>query len=113
MQCGFNQGRNTLYDIVRFETFILEDSFDMGLKSSLPNFISNFLFERKFNVRVNSAYSDKHEQEIGVPHGSILSVILFSIKINSLAKTSNYTIEGSVYVDDFPGMLSVQAYEQH
>jgi hypothetical protein len=33
--------------------------------------------------------------------GSILSVTLFSIKINSLAKILNDNIEGSLYVDDF------------
>ena len=41
------------------------------------------------------------EQEMGVPQGSILSVTLFSIKINSLAKVLNDNIEGSLYVDDF------------
>jgi hypothetical protein len=43
----------------------------------------------EFNVRVNSTYSDIQEQEMGVPQGSILSVTLFSIKINSLAKILN------------------------
>jgi predicted RNA-binding protein Jag len=38
---------------------------------------------------------------MGVPQGSILSVTLFSIKINSLAKVLNDNIEGSLYVDDF------------
>ena len=55
----------------------------------------------KFNVRVNSTYSEIQEQEMGVPQGSILSVTLFSIKINSLAKDLNDNIEGSLYVDDF------------
>jgi hypothetical protein len=36
-----------------------------------------------------------------VPQGTILSVTLFSIKINSLAKGLNDNIEGSLYVDDF------------
>jgi hypothetical protein len=47
----------------------------------------------KFNVRVNSTYSEIQEQEMGVPQGSILSVTLFSIKINSLAFQSiiNFT----------------------
>jgi hypothetical protein len=38
---------------------------------------------------------------MGVPQGSILSVTLFSIKINSFAKILNDNIEGSLYVDDF------------
>jgi hypothetical protein len=49
----------------------------------------------------NSTYSDIQEQEMGVPQGSILSVTLFSIKINSLAKVLNDNIEVSLYVDDF------------
>ena len=69
----------------------------MGLKGNLPTFISNFLSDRDFNVRVNSTYSDIQEQEMGVPQGSILSVTLFSI----LAKVLNDNIEGSFYVDDF------------
>ena len=36
-----------------------------------------------------------------VLQGSILSVTLFSIKINRLAKVLNDNIEGSLYVDDF------------
>jgi hypothetical protein len=73
----------------------------MGLEGKLPNFISNFLSDREFIVRVNSTYSDIQEQEMGVPQGSILSVTLFSIKINSLAKIVSDNIEGSLYVDDF------------
>jgi len=65
---------------------ILKDLFDIGLKGKLPTFISNFLSERYFKVRVNSTYSNICEQEMGVSQGSILSVTLFSIKINSLAK---------------------------
>jgi hypothetical protein len=130
IQCGFRQGRNTLDHPVRFETFIrnafatkehavsvfpdlekaydttwkygiLKDLFDMGLKGKLPNFISNLLTDREFNVGVNSTYSDIQEQEMRVPQGSILSVTFLSININSLAKGLNDNIEGSLYVDDF------------
>ena len=38
---------------------------------------------------------------MGVSQGSILSVTLFSIKINSLAKVLNDNIEGSLYVYHF------------
>ena len=80
---------------------ILKDIFDMRLKGKLFTFISNFLSDREFNVRVNSTYSDIQEQEIGVPQGSILSVTLLGIQINSLTKVLNDNIEGSLYVDDF------------
>ena len=38
---------------------------------------------------------------MGVLQGAILSVTLFSIKINSLAKVLNDHIDGSLFVDDF------------
>jgi len=59
---------------------ILKDLFDMGLKGKVPTFISNFLSEREFKVRVNLIDSEIHEQEMGVPQGSILSVTLLSIR---------------------------------
>jgi hypothetical protein len=64
----------------------------MGLKGKLPTFIWIFLSDREFNVRDNSTYSAIQEQEMGVPQGSILSVTLLSIKINSLAKVLNDNI---------------------
>jgi hypothetical protein len=60
----------------------------MGLKSKLPTFISNFLSNRAFNS-VYSTYSNIQEQEMGAPQESILSVTVFSIKVNSLAKVVN------------------------
>ena len=75
---------------------ILKDLFDMRLKGKLFTFISNFLSDREFNVRVNSIYSDIQEQEIGVPQGGILSVTLLGIQINSLAKVLNDNIDGSL-----------------
>ena len=71
---------------------------DMGLRGRLPIFISQFLTDRHF--KVGSTLSDSHEQEMGVPQGSILSPTLFSIKINSLARVLNQGVEGSLYVDD-------------
>jgi hypothetical protein len=38
---------------------------------------------------------------MGVSHGNILSVTLFSMKINSLDNALRDNIEGSLYVDDF------------
>ena len=38
---------------------------------------------------------------MGVTQGSIVSVTLFSLKMNSLAKVLSKDAEGSLYVDDF------------
>ena len=66
----------------------------------LPNFISNFLSDRSFNVRIGFTLSDTFEQEQGVPQGSILSPTLSNIKINNIVKCVNDT-DSSLYVDDF------------
>ena len=44
--------------------------------------------------------SEAHNQEQGVPQGSILSVILFSHKINNIVKCLNPGVDCSLYVDD-------------
>ena len=130
IQCGFRSQRSTLDHLVKLESFIrdafinkehavsiffdlekaydttwrygiLRDLHNMGLRGNLPIFVSNFLTERQFKVRLGSTYSNLYNQENGVPQGSILSVTLFSIKINSLAQVLKNDIEGCLFVDDF------------
>ena len=79
---------------------IMKDLHDIGLRGRLPNFISNFLSDRSFNVRIGSTLSETFEQEHGVPQGSILSPTLFNIKINNIVKCDNDN-DSSLYVDDF------------
>ena len=129
-QCGFRSKRSTVDHLVRLETFVREafikkehltavfydlekaydttwkygimrDLSDFGLKGRLPIFIDNFLSNRNFKVRVRTTLSGLQGQEEGVPQGSILSVILFSIKINNIVKALNPGVDCSLYVDDF------------
>ena len=64
----------------------MSDLFDMGFRGHLAVFIGNFLSNHLFRVRVGSTLSDSFEQEMGVPQGSILSPVLFNIKINNIVK---------------------------
>ena len=129
-QSGFRRGRSTLDHLVSLESFVreafikkehavavffdLEKAYDttwkhgimkdlhaMGFRGRLPIFIKSFLANRHFRVRLNSTYSAFHQQEMGVPQGSILSVTLFNIKINSITKVIKDNITCSLYVDDF------------
>ena len=129
-QSGFRHQRSTNDHLVRLETFIreafikkehlvavffdLEKAYDttwkygimndlqeIGLKGRLPIFVQNFLSNREFKVRVGSTLSEAHNQEQGVPQGSILSVTLFSLKINNIVKCLNPGVDCSLYVDDF------------
>ena len=79
---------------------ILRDLFDLGLRGNLPIFIKNFLKLRRFQVRLGTILSDFYLQEEGVPQGSVLSVTLFSLKINNILKQLPSTVYGSLYVDD-------------
>ena len=125
-QCGFRRGRSTLDHLVRFETFLrnafirkqhavavffdLEKAYDttwrygimhdLGIRGRLPIFIASFLSNRHFRVRIGTVLSDPHDQELGVPQGSVLSVTLFSLKINSVANSIPRGVTCSMHVDD-------------
>lgn len=72
---------------------IMKDLNDLGLRARLPLLIQNFLSHRNFR----STLSDFQNQE-GIPQGSILSITLFSIKINTIIKCFNPAIDS---VDSF------------
>jgi len=69
--------------------------------AGLPMFVSNFLKDRQFQVRLGSNLSSLFYQEMGVPLGNILSVTLFALKINSIVQAICPNFECSLYVDDF------------
>ena len=80
---------------------VIRDLHKVGLRGRMPMFIQNFLSNRVFRVRLGSVYSDIHGQEMGVPQGSIVSVTLFILKINSIADAIQASFENSLFVDDF------------
>ncbi|GFX25563.1 probable RNA-directed DNA polymerase from transposon X-element [Trichonephila clavipes] len=129
LQSGFRKSRSTTDNLLRLETSIreafvkkqynisvffdikkaydmswrygiLRDLYAMDIRGNLPVFIKNFLNHRSFQVRLLSFYSNIFIQEQGVPQGSVLSVLLFIIKINSITHHINQGIQCSLYVDD-------------
>jgi len=131
IQCGCLRGRSTVDHLVRLETEIrkaqahsqhcvsvffdlekaydttwrygiLRDLFQAGLRGRLPHFINNFLHNRYFRVKIDHHHSVRREQKAGVPQGSVLSVILFALKINAISKQIPTTdgFLSSLYVDD-------------
>ena len=65
---------------------ILSDLYDLDFRGHLPTFIDGFLSHRLFQVRAGSTLFDTYGQEMDVPQGSILSPILFSLKISNIVK---------------------------
>ncbi|GFV87622.1 probable RNA-directed DNA polymerase from transposon X-element [Trichonephila clavipes] len=129
LQSGFRKSRSTTDNLLRLETSIreafvkkqynisvffdikkaydmswrygiLRDLYAMDIRGNLPVFIKNFLNNRSFQVRLLSFYSNIFIQEQGVPQGSVLSALLFIIKINSITHHINQGIQCSLYVDD-------------
>ncbi|GFT09342.1 RNA-directed DNA polymerase from mobile element jockey [Trichonephila clavipes] len=128
-QSGFRKSRSTTDNLLRLETSIREafvekqynisvffdikkaydrswsygifrDLYAMDIRGNLPVFIKHFLNHRSFQVCLRSFYLNIFIQEQGVPQGSVLSVLLFIIKINSITHHINQRIQCSLYVDD-------------
>ncbi len=130
IQCGFRKNRSTMDHLVTLTTqistafvlrqhlvaifFDLEKAYDTtwrygilrtihswGLRGRLPLFLVAFLSSRYFRVRLGDRLSASHHLENGVPQGSILSVTLFAIAINSIASIIREPVKASLFVDDF------------
>ena len=72
----------------------------LDLEVDYPSLSKAFYKTRQFQVRLGSHISDVFDQEVDVPQGSILSVTLFALKINSIVKSVSPGVECSLYVDD-------------
>ncbi|GFO11825.1 RNA-directed DNA polymerase from mobile element jockey [Plakobranchus ocellatus] len=127
VQCGFRKDHSTLDHLVGLETAfarkkqvlavffdlekayhttwrygILKDLFDLDFRGRLPIFISNFLKDRHFKVKeAENTFSSSYHQENGVPQGSILSPMLFNLKINNIINSVSKHVNSSLFFDDF------------
>ena len=128
-QCGFWKRRSTMDHVIKLETSIREaniqkqhlvavffdlekadettwkfgtmkDLHSLGLWGRLPNIIKSLLSDRQFRVRIGLTFFNLYKQKEGVPQGSIQSVTLFNIKINSIIRCLTLGIDGYLYVDD-------------
>ena len=74
--------------------------FEFGLCGRLLIFIKQFLSDRLLRVCVRSILSEACALEDGVPQGSIISVTLFAVAINSVICVLPDGVHSSLYVDD-------------
>lgn len=80
---------------------ILQELLNHGLKGNLVHFISNFLMKRKFTVSLGGITSKSRIMENGIPQGSVLSVTLFILAINSIFRSLSVTpVKSIMYADD-------------
>ena len=75
-----------------------------GIRNNSLHLITNYLTYRKQIVYINNSYSIPQTIKCGVPQGSSLGPLLFSIYINGLPKVSHF--ETRLYADDTALVLS-------
>ena len=129
VQYGFRKGRCTSDSLARLETaiqnafsskrhivavffdiakaydttwrhHILSSMHSLGIRGCMGTFVSNFIRQRCFQVKVGDSLSDLFVQEQGVPQGSVLSVTLFAIAINGIVNNLPVDVHSALYVDD-------------
>ena len=130
IQCGFRKHRSTLDHLLSISArisssfvlrehlvavfFDLEKAYDTtwrydilrtlhswGFRGCLPLFLQEFLSNRSFRVRLGTTCSEWCYFENGFAQGSILSVSVFAVAINSIVSTVRAPVSASLCVDDF------------
>ncbi|KYB24559.1 putative RNA-directed DNA polymerase from transposon X-element-like Protein [Tribolium castaneum] len=69
-----------------------------GIPLAMVQMIRSFLDGRRFQVRINNSVSDRQDLKAGVPQGSVLSPLLYSIFTHDIPKTDRTTL--AIYADD-------------
>ncbi len=72
----------------------------IGVKGKMFNWINDFLFGRKIQVRIGADSSDQYIVDNGTPQGSVISPLLFIIMINDVYGTVPEDIGRSLFADD-------------
>ncbi|XP_055633404.1 uncharacterized protein LOC129773783 [Toxorhynchites rutilus septentrionalis] len=79
---------------------ILDQLHQWGIEGNLFEIIRSFLQNRSFKVLLGGVTSTSKLQENGVPQGSVLSVALFLIAMQSLFDAIPQNIDALLYADD-------------
>ena len=128
-QCGFRKHRSTTDHLVSLERYlrdafarrqqavglffdlekayeitwqygIIRDLHRIGLRGRLPVFVSEYLRDRRIQVRIGITLSDEFYPKEGVPTGGVLAVTCFGLKIIELPSCIANDIFKALFVDD-------------
>ncbi len=87
------------YDMIWKEGLMIKLDM-MGITAIIYNWIKDFLADRFIQVRIGKVLSGRYMVENGIPQGSIISPILFSIMINYVFSQVQGNIGRSLFADD-------------
>ena len=84
---------------------------DVGASTAALQWFRSYLSSHHRVVRINSTLPDRMQVRNGVPQGSILGPLLFSIFVNDLPSISQYC-SPQCYVDDTKLLLSFALHKE-
>lgn len=73
-------------------------------------FLTNFLNQRFFQVKIRCQISNTFILENGVPQGSHLSIFLFQTAINNLPNINRNPVKSIIFADDTPYTFVVRKF---
>ena len=89
------------FDTIDHGILIKRLSCDYGIKDKALNWFDSYLKHRNYKVKINNTLSEPTELNFGVPQGSILGPILFSLYIKDIKNIAlSYNLNVHFYADD-------------
>ena len=88
------------FDTIDHE-ILIQRLYDLGIRGAALNWFKSYLYERTQSVTIKGVRSEKRELVYGVPQGSVLGPILFTIYTIPLGKIAKkYNLLYHIYADD-------------
>ena len=90
---------------------LLQKLISYGIRGSVNDWFQSYLEDREQFVLLNDVSSNKRKITTGVPQGSILGPLLFSVYINDICKSSDL-LRFILYADDTNIFYSCESVDQ-
>ena len=92
---------STAYDTIDHKLLISTLHHHLGITGNAIKWISSYITDRTFQVKVGSVLSRKHSLQYGVPQGSVLGPLLYTAYTSSLdTLIEHHSINFHFYTDD-------------